>query len=591
MEHNEVKELPYGIQDFVTIVEQNIYYVDKTMYIPELESQARNLFFIRPRRFGKSVFLNMLHAYYDIRTKDKFQQWFGDLWIGKHPTPNQGRYQVLHLDFSQVGGTIEELEEKFNFYLGMRLDGFINAYAEYYSEETIQKVKSTDYAGGKLGLIQQEAQFKGYPLYLIIDEYDNFTNTVLNELGEKVYWAITHAEGFYRDIFKKFKGSFERIFITGVSPVTLDDVTSGFNIGWHISTKEEFNQMLGFSTEDVRELFTYYQKQGKIPADRDIEAIIKEMKPWYDNYCFSESAFETQSKVYNCDMVLYYLRNYMRKGEGPKQMLDPNTKTDYNKMKKLLQLDKLDGDRKGVIKTIAEKGEIIGTIEESFPARELTDPNIFISLLFYYGMLTIKGVLGEQLILGIPNNNVRKQYYNYLLELYQEEKCLNTTNLKTLFTYMAFEGKWQDALGFMAKAYADISSVRDGIEAERNLQGFFMAYLSLTSYYYTAPELELNHGYCDFFLLPDLTHYPTKHSYIIELKVLSKKEWNEEVKIKDAQGNECAITKAEKQWRDAEEQINRYAVAPRVEALRQGTQLHKIILQFEGWELKRMDEV
>lgn len=591
MEHNEVKELPYGIQDFVTIVEQNIYYVDKTMYIPELESQARNLFFIRPRRFGKSVFLNMLHAYYDIRTKDKFQQWFGDLWIGKHPTPNQGRYQVLHLDFSQVGGTIEELEEKFNFYLGMRLDGFINAYAEYYSEEIIQKVKSTDYAGGKLGLIQQEAQFKGYPLYLIIDEYDNFTNTVLNELGEKVYWAITHAEGFYRDIFKKFKGSFERIFITGVSPVTLDDVTSGFNIGWHISTKEEFNQMLGFSTEDVRELFTYYQKQGKIPADRDIEAIINEMKSWYDNYCFSKNALETQSKVFNCDMVLYYLRNYMRRGEGPEQMLDPNTKTDYNKMKKLLQLDKLDGDRKGVIKTIAEKGEIIGTIEESFPARELTDPNIFISLLFYYGMLTIKGVLGEQLILGIPNNNVRKQYYNYLLELYQEEKCLNTTNLKTLFTYMAFEGKWQDALGFMAKAYADISSVRDGIEAERNLQGFFMAYLSLTSYYYTAPELELNHGYCDFFLLPDLTHYPTKHSYIIELKVLSKKEWNEEVKIKDAQGNECAITKAEKQWRDAEEQINRYAVAPRVEALRQGTQLHKIILQFEGWELKRMDEV
>lgn len=591
MEHNEVKELPYGIQDFVTIVEQNIYYVDKTMYIPELESQARNLFFIRPRRFGKSVFLNMLHAYYDIRTKDKFQQWFGDLWIGKHPTPNQGRYQVLHLDFSQVGGTIEELEEKFNFYLGMRLDGFINAYAEYYSEETIQKVKSTDYAGGKLGLIQQEAQFKGYPLYLIIDEYDNFTNTVLNELGEKVYWAITHAEGFYRDIFKKFKGSFERIFITGVSPVTLDDVTSGFNIGWHISTKEEFNQMLGFSTEDVRELFTYYQKQGKIPADRDIEAIIKEMKPWYDNYCFSKNALETQSKVFNCDMVLYYLRNYMRRGEGPEQMLDPNTKTDYNKMKKLLQLDKLDGDRKGVIKTIAEKGEIIGTIEESFPARELTDPNIFISLLFYYGMLTIKGVLGEQLILGIPNNNVRKQYYNYLLELYQEEKCLNTTNLKTLFTYMAFEGKWQDALGFMAKAYADISSVRDGIEAERNLQGFFMAYLSLTSYYYTAPELELNHGYCDFFLLPDLTHYPTKHSYIIELKVLSKKEWNEEVKMKDADGKEYIITKAEKQWRDAEEQINRYAVAPRVEALRQGTQLHKIILQFEGWELKRMDEV
>ena len=178
---------------------------------------------------------------------------------------------------------------------------------------------------------------------------------MLNEQGEDVYWAITHAEGFYRDIFKKFKGAFERIFITGVSPVTLDDVTSGFNIGWHISTKEEFNQMLGFSTEDVREIFTYYQEKGMIPADRDIEAIINEMKPWYDNYCYSKNALETQSKVFNCDMVLYYLHNYMRRGQAPEQMLDPNTKMDYNKMKKLLQLDKLDGDRKGVIKTIREK--------------------------------------------------------------------------------------------------------------------------------------------------------------------------------------------------------------------------------------------
>ena len=139
--------------------------------------------------------------------------------------------------------------------------------------------------------------------------YDNFINTVLNEQGEDVYWAITHAEGFYRDIFKKFKGAFERIFITGVSPVTLDDVTSGFNIGWHISTKEEFNQMLGFSTEDVREIFTYYQEKGMIPADRDIEAIINEMKPWYDNYCFSKSAMETQSNWFNFDKVHYNLSN------------------------------------------------------------------------------------------------------------------------------------------------------------------------------------------------------------------------------------------------------------------------------------------
>ena len=411
MEQNTIKEVPYGVSDFVTIVEQNIYYVDKTMYIPKLEKEARNLFFIRPRRFGKSIFLGMLHAYYDIRTKDKFQEWFGNLWIGKHPTPNQGRYQVMHLDFSQVGGNIEKLEENFNFYLGLQMDRFVSDYALYYSEEAARQVKAISNAGAKLAIIQAEAKSKGYPLYLIIDEYDNFTNTVLNEQGEDVYWAITHAEGFYRDIFKKFKGSFERIFITGVSPVTLDDVTSGFNIGWHISTKEEFNQMLGFSTEDVREIFTYYKEVGAIPADRDIEAIINEMKPWYDNYCFSADALGNQSRVFNCDMVFYYLRNYMSRGKGPEEMIDPNTKTDYNKMKRLLQLDKLDGDRKGVIRTIAENGEITCRLEETFPAHKITDPEVFPSLLFYYGMLTIKGTKGAKLVLGIPNNNVRKQYY------------------------------------------------------------------------------------------------------------------------------------------------------------------------------------
>lgn len=584
MEQNVAKRVPYGIQDFVQVIEQNCYYVDKTAYIPKLEDCPNNLFCIRPRRFGKSVFLSMLHAYYDCRTKDKFQEWFGDLWIGKHPTPLQGRYQVMHLDFSQVGGSIENLEEKFNFYLGVQLNGFIRDYLDFYSEKVQKQVEDAKDAGGKLAIIQSEARSKGYPLYLIIDEYDNFTNTVLNEQGEDVYWVITHAEGFYRDIFKKFKGSFERIFMMGVSPVTLDDVTSGYNIGWHISTKEEFNQMLGFSTEDVREMFTYYKNVGRIPADCDVEAIIQEMKPWYDNYCFSKQALDTQSKVFNCDMVLYFLRNYMSSGESPEEMVDPNTKTDYNKMKKLLQLDKLDGNRKGVIRTIIENGEIIGKIAETFPARMLTKPRMFVSLLFYYGMLTIKGTKGDRLILGIPNNNVRKQYYEYLMELYEEKASVDTEQLEAYYYDMAYDGKWHDGLQFLADAYTKISSVRDGIEAERNLQGFFMAYLSLNGYYYTAPELELNHGYCDFFLLPDLTHYPTKHCYIIELKILPKSEFN-------AMSKDGKHTKAELQWAEAVEQIKRYAEAPRVEALRQGTTLHKIIMQFEGWELKRMEEV
>ena len=570
------KRVPYGVSNFKKIIKFNQYYVDKTMYIPMLEDQPDYLIFIRPRRFGKSLFLSMLETYYDCNLKDQFKELFGELWIGSHPTPLQGEFQVLTLDFSQVGGDIEHLEENFNSYCGFCFDSFMRRYKEYYGEKVAEQVYAETQSHNKLAIIQKNAAEKGYPLYLIIDEYDNFTNTVLNELGEEVYHAMTHASGFYRDYFKKFKGSFDKIFMMGVSPVTLDDVTSGFNIGWNISTKPKFDKMLGFSTEDVREMFTKYREAEKIPADSDVEAMIEEIKPWYDNYCFAEECLKSDVRVFNCDMVLYYLRNYIDYGCAPKQMIDPNTKTDYNKMKKLLQLDILDGDRKGVINKIAEEGEIVTSLYQTFSAIEMTKPEVFPSLLFYYGMLTIKRLLGDQLVLGIPNNNVRKQYYTYLLEQYQAQKYIDINRVGTMLTNMAFEGKWEPVLSFISKAYENVSAVRDGIEAERNLQGFFMAYLYLSSYYIIAPELELSHGFCDFFMLPDLTHYPSKHSYIIELKVLGKQ---------DSEG------KAETQWQEAIEQINRYAAAPRVEILRQGTTLHKIIIQFKGGKLKRIKEV
>lgn len=585
----QVKLVPYGVADFATVIEQNLYYVDKTMFIPELEKQPRNLFFIRPRRFGKSIFLSMLYSYYDCTQSHKFQSLFGNLWIGQHPTPLQGKYQVLFLDFSQITGNIDKLETKFNSYLSINLDAFVRQYSEYYQAEMEEILAQEDFEE-KMELIFKAAKAHQYHLYLIIDEYDNFTNVILNERGENVYHAITHADGFYRDVFKKFKGNFERIFMMGVSPVTLDDVTSGFNIGWNISIRPEFDEMLGFSTTDVVEMFTYYKEHGSIPVDSDIDAIVNDMKPWYDNYCFAEEALKKKTRMFNCDMVLYYLRNYMDNGCSPRQMIDPNTRTDYGKMKKLLQFDKLDGERKGIIRKIAEEEQIVTQLYESFSAYQIPKAEIFPSLLFYYGMLTIKGTRGSKLILGIPNNNVRKQYYGYLEEEYQAKAYVDVNQLTDYYYDMAYDGKWEEGLRFMADAYAKVSSVRDGIEAERNLQGFFMAYLNLNDYYITAPELELNHGYCDFFLLPDLTHYASQHSYILELTVLSKKDFSAIVEGEFTEDGK-PMTKAEKQWREAVEQILRYAEAPRVEALRQGTKLHLIIMQFEGWELKRMEEV
>ena len=547
------------------------------MYLAEIEKQPDTLIFIRPRRFGKSLFINMMRAYYDKSKADRFDSLFGSLWIGSHPTPLRNHYQVLYLDFSRILGNIDVLEEKFNSYCCDQLNDFIDIYRDDYPKERVDEFLRSDDHGQKLNLLLNMSRRYGQALYLIIDEYDNFTNVVLSEHGEEIYHNMTHASGFYREVFKKFKGMFERIFLTGVSPVTLDDLTSGFNIGWNVSMAPELDKMLGFSTEDVREMFTYYKEVGMLPADCDIEAMIAEMKPWYDNYCFAEECLESDVRVFNCDMVLYYLRNYVSYKSSPKIMLDPNTKTDYKKLNMLIQLDKLDGNRHGVMMEIIEKGEIAATLVPSFSANEMTDPETFPSLLFYYGMLTIKGTRGSRLILGIPNNNVRKQYYNYILNELSRHSIVNISRLRDYFDYMSFDGKWHEGFQYMADCYKQLSSVRDSIEGERNIQGFFLAYLSLNDYYITAPELELNHGYCDLFLLPNMTHYQANHSYILELKYLSKADYTEE--------------KAAKQWAEAVDQINGYAVAPRVEALRQGTQMHKIIMQFCGWELVRMEEI
>ena len=574
---NKIKQLPYGVSDFEYVMRENFYYVDKTMYIPQLEAQPNNLMFIRPRRFGKSLLLSMLKTYYDKAKKDQFEEIFGSLWIGKHPTPLMGRYQVMHLDFSQIGGSIDELEKKFDEYLCFTLDDFVNKYANDYPDYFIKAFFDCKTYTGKLIQITTIANRLRIPMYLIIDEYDNFTNVVLSEKGEEVYHKMTHAEGFYRDVFKKFKGTFERIFFTGVSPVTLDDLTSGFNIGWNISTLFYFDKMLGFSTDEVREMFKYYKEAGLLPDNCDIEAMIEEMKPWYDNYCFAKECLKDGNRVFNSDMVLFYLRNYVMYKSSPEVMLDPNTKTDYNKLRNLIQLDRLDGDRKGILRKIAEEGEIVAEVLPSFPAYQLIRPRIFVSLLFYYGMLTIKGMRGARPILSIPNNNVRMQYYNFLMEEYDRRCSIEVSNLQDGFDSLAFDGEWRSVMQYMCDCYKQLSSVRDSIEGERNIQGFFMAYLSLCNYYIIAPELELQHGYCDFFLLPNMTHYQAAHSYILELKYLSKSDFSDE--------------KANAQWNEAVEQIKGYAIAPRVEALRQGTQLHKIIIQFCGWEAVRMEEI
>jgi len=575
--NNDFKRIPYGICDFKQVRRENKYLVDKSMFFERMERAGNFLFLVRPRRFGKSLFLNMLEAYYDINEKDNFQELFKGMYAAEHPTEYRNKYQVLHLDFSLVGSDVENLRTNFSSYLTSCCATFVRKYASYYPDGVAEEVLRGKTGMDILNRLNLAAHAAGCPLYLIVDEYDNFTNNVLNVKGQQAYHDLTHGTGFYRDVFKLFKPMFDRIIMLGVSPITLDDLTSGYNIALNMTIDSRFNQMLGFSEDDVRQMIRYYKEVGAIKPEVSEDSIIADIKPWYDNYCFAEDSFGTEPSMFNSDMVCYYLSTLIDKGKRPKEMIDPNTMTDYGKLKRLIKIDKTEGKRTEIIHSIAENGFIKAHIVSHFPAERMMEFGNFVSLLYYYGMLTIGGVIGERLKLIIPNNNVRLQYYQYLLEEYSSIHSVDISGLDDYLDQAALDGNWQPLLAFICKAYHDTTAVRQLIEGERNLQGFMNAYLTLTNYYLVAPEMEFSHGYCDFFLLPNYTVYPmVAHSYILELKYLK---------------TNATEAEATQQWTDAVAQIKAYATDRKLQSMLHGTQLHLIVVQIKGYDLVKMEEI
>ena len=558
----DYKLVPYGISDFEQVRKENKYLVDKTMFFEKMERAGNFLFLVRPRRFGKSLFLDMLESYYDINQKDNFQELFKGLYVADHPTKEQGQFQVLHLDFSLVGSDLENLYENFNSYCCDVMNTFIDNYKKYYSPRVVERVHNAKTAASKLNIVRMEAKLAGNKLYLIVDEYDNFTNNVLNVKGQQAYHELTHGTGFYRDIFKLFKPMFHRIIMLGVLNMSLD---------------ARFNQMLGFSEAEVRQMVRYYKEVGAIGDDKTEDDIIADMKPWYDNYCFARRSFATDPKMFNCDMVCYYMSTLVDTGERPEDLVDPNTMTDYGKLKRLIEIDRMEENRLSTIHEIAEKGYILGTVVSHFPAERIMDYDNFVSLLYYYGMLTIGGVRGETMKLIIPNNNVRIQYYQYMLDEYQNINALPIAELRSVYDGAALDGDWHPLIEFICKAYHDTTAVRQLIEGERNLQGFMNAYLTLTNYYLVAPEMEFAHGYCDFFLLPNYLTYPmVAHSYILELKYLK---------------TDATEAEAERQWVEAVEQIKTYAADKKLQSMLHGSTLHPIVIQIKGYDLVKYEEV
>ena len=575
------KRLPYGMMNFAVIRREDYYYVDKTRFIPMIEQADRFFFFIRPRRFGKSLTLNVLQHYYDVRTRDKFNDLFGNLYIGKHPTANRNSYLVLYLNFSGITGELNDYRKGLDAHCSITFMNFCKIYADLLPPETLEELRQVNGAVEQLDYLYQACERAGQKMYLFIDEYDHFTNAILSDAKSlHRYTDETHGEGYLRAFFNKVKAgtysSIERCFITGVSPVTMDDLTSGFNIGTNYSLTPQFNQMMGFTEEEVREMLTYYSTNS--PFRHTVDELIEIMKPWYDNYCFAMKALKEPS-MYNSDMVLYFMNHYMLNEDIPDNMLDANIRTDYNKLRHLIHVDKTFGENASVVQEIVEKGSTTGIIANSFPAEDIIKPENFKSLLYYYGMLTISGMEMGEPILSVPNWAVREQLYGYMADIYKDsaDLYLETDKLVDRMKRMAYKGEWENCFTYIADRLNAQSSVRDFIEGEAYVKTFILAYLGLTHYYIARPEYESNKGYADIFLQPRLLQLPDMvYSYCIEVKYAKR---------------DASDTEIEKLLSNAKIQLKQYAASEWIHQDKGTTELKSIALVFQGWKLVRVEEV
>ena len=583
--------IPYGKQNWEEVRLGGYFYVDKTHFIPEIEAANDYFFFIRPRRFGKSMLLNMLMQYYDINKREQFDRLFGDLWIGQHPTDNRNTYLVLGLNFSAITGGLDTYQKRLDDYCNTRFISFLREYAEFFDPQAEQEMNRLHGAALQLNYLCDICSKAHQKLYLFIDEYDHFTNTILADAAsETTYKAETHGVGAYRQFFNMVKdgtgSSIKRMFVTGVSPVTMDDLTSGFNIASNYTADPRFNALVGFSEAEVRRMLEYYSHHHAY--NHTVDELIEIMKPWYDNYCFSEDSLD-EPPMYNSDMVLYFLSQYLGRGcRLPKDMLDDNIRTDYNKMRMLIRKDRGSGRSVGIIQYIAETGGITAELKKSFPSEDIPKQDNFISLLYYFGLLTIDGQRRGRTVFRIPNQVVREQMYGYLIEHYREENLTtDEPERDQLMVDMAYDGEWRPYFENIAAAMARYSSNRDKGKGEAFVHGFTLAETCHTKLYLPISELDTGAktyyndaplgGYADIYMQPMLEIYPDiEHSYVLELKYVPGTATDAEVEQAHA---------------TAREQLLRYERSVVIERTLGHTRLHRLVLVWRGIQLAVAEEI
>ena len=589
-----MKQIMYGVTDFARIRAENGYFVDRTALIRELEKTSYAMF-LRPRRFGKSLLCSILQCYYDIDYAGRFEEFFGGLDIGREPTAERGKYLFIDFNFTGVEKRIDRVQDSFNEYCSERLDVFVERQAGRLPEGTTAAVLAKRTCHEKFNTLTMRLKGSGLALYITIDEYDNFTNTILAESRES-YEALCHGDGFFKQFFNELKlattgtdAPVTRLFVTGVTPVTMDDVTSGFNIAANISLNPAFAALTGFTHGDVRAMLAYYRAHAGFAFDE--AAVFETMRRWYDGYRFSpETGADGKEppRVANPTLVLYYMQYFLQNHRPQPDLVDENLRTDYMKIRHVItEGRRINGNFHRLEDLIARLGAT-ATLRKSFQARELGVADNFVSFLFYNGLVTVTGERLGRSTLGIPNLTVGEFLHDFVPKAYRDLNGIDPRvfDIANAMTDFAETGDWRGALETACGVVSRYWRVRDAVEGERVVQTALCSLLYVGhGPYIVRHERESAGGFVDIAFEPQLARWPEiGHAALVELKYLKASD--------DA--SPAALAKI----RDAAAaQLARYAadhdLARAWNLKEQGgtVTLHRIVLVFHGGDVALCEEV
>ncbi|MGB0930176.1 MAG: AAA family ATPase [Chitinophagales bacterium] len=523
-------KIPYGISNFTKLVTEGRYFVDRTHCIEKLENFFSSyLFFVRPRRFGKSLFLSVLEHYYGIQYKNQFDQLFGKYYIGQNPTPLANQYLILKFDFSQMNTS--SFESTYGSFLNNAKNGgiqFFGRYSQFFNKEDTEKIEKFTFPAHVIQhiLLMAELKAPNHKVYLLIDEYDHFANEILS-FRFNDFIDMVGKNGFVRKFYESIKvgtqnGVIDRLFITGVSPLTLDSLTSGFNISTNISIREEFHDMMGFREEEVKDIL-----RGIEIEEEKLEEMLPSMKQWYNGYLFAKKATK---QLYNSDMVLYFASEYMREKAYPEDLLDPNIATDYNKIRRLFKIKGKEKKHLTYLEELMQTGEVKAQLVRQFELVKRFDRKDFISLLYYTGIITIHRSHYTSVFFKMPNYVIKELYYQYFHQIILERSQvrIDSVDLEDKALALALDNDLQPLIEYTESILIELSN-RDKMKFdEKYIKVIFTSIFFTARIYTIRNEVEvkksaIGKGYVDI-LLVERPPFPVNYQFVIELKYVKKSD-------------------------------------------------------------------